>query len=106
MAPGARRAIEDPSNLVLVSAASAWEIAIKTAIGKLNAPSDFEHQLVEHRLEALPVTVRHGLAVEHLPLLHGDPFDRLLVAQAQIEGLTLVTRDPRIEAYDVATLRA
>jgi PIN domain nuclease of toxin-antitoxin system len=101
-----RGAIENPRNPVLVSTASAWEIGVKISVGKLQAPLDLVAQLREKRFTALPVTVEHGLRVGELPLLHKDPFDRLLVAQAQLEGLTIVTRDPRIAAYDVETLAA
>ncbi|MBM2822193.1 MAG: twitching motility protein PilT [Thermoleophilia bacterium] len=101
-----RAAIENPRNPVLVSTASAWEIGVKISVGKLQAPLDLVAQLREKRFTALPVTVEHGLRVGELPLLHKDPFDRLLVAQAQLEGLTIVTRDPRIAAYDVETLAA
>jgi PIN domain nuclease of toxin-antitoxin system len=102
----ARGAIEHPRNPVLVSTASTWEMGIKIALGKLRVPNDLVAQLREKRFTALPVTVEHGLQVGELPLLHKDPFDRLLVAQAQLEGLTIVTRDPRIAQYDVATLAA
>ncbi len=106
LAEEARAAIVDGSNAVYVSAASAWEMAIKKALGKLRAPDDLEQQLVSHRFQPLDVNVGHGLAVEGLPLHHRDPFDRLLVAQARVEGLTIVTRDSRLSHYDVPTLRA
>jgi PIN domain nuclease of toxin-antitoxin system len=99
-------AVGAPRSIVCVSAASAVEIGLKQATGKLQAPADLEGQIRHHRFTPLPVTVAHGLHVGTLPLLHGDPFDRLLVAQAQLEGLTIVTRDPRIAAYDVETLAA
>jgi PIN domain nuclease of toxin-antitoxin system len=102
----ARTAIENRRTLVLVSAATAWEIGAKAALGKLRIPPDLREQLLEKRFTALPVNVEHGLRVGDLPLHHRDPFDRLLVAQAQLEGLTIVTRDPRIAAYDVETLAA
>lgn len=102
----ARAAIENARNPVLVSTASAWEMGVKMSLGKLQAPPDLVDQLREKRFTPLPVTVEHGLRVAELPLLHKDPFDRLLVAQAQLEGLTIVTRDPRIAAYDVETLAA
>jgi len=102
----AREAIENPRSAVCVSAASAWEMGIKVGLGKLRPPERLSTRLSEERFTPLPVTVEHGLRVGELPLLHKDPFDRLLVAQAQLEGLTIVTRDPRIAAYDVATLAA
>ena len=101
-----RKAIEHAQIPVLVSAASAWEIGVKISVGKLRAPVDLMQQLRDKRFTPLPVTVEHGLRVGELPLLHKDPFDRVLVAQAQIEGLTIVTRDPRIARYDVETLAA
>jgi PIN domain nuclease of toxin-antitoxin system len=89
-----------------VSAVSAVEIGVKKALGKLEAPEDLEAQIRRHRFTPLPITVAHGLHVGMLPRHHRDPFDRLLVAQAQLEGLTIVTRDPRIARYDVETLAA
>ncbi|MCZ7588599.1 MAG: type II toxin-antitoxin system VapC family toxin [Gaiella sp.] len=106
MRPETRRLIEDPRTIVRVSAASTWEIGIKTAIGKLRAPDDLERQLRAARFVPLHVTVVHGLAVADLPPLHRDPFDRLLVAQARLENLTLVTRDERLAGYDVEILTA
>jgi PIN domain nuclease of toxin-antitoxin system len=101
-----RAKIENPRTVVLVSAVSAWEIGVKTSVGKLRAPAGLVDQLREKRFTPLHATMEHGLRVAELPLLHGDPFDRLLVAQAQLEGLTIVTGDPRIAAYDVETLAA
>jgi PIN domain nuclease of toxin-antitoxin system len=106
LSKAADREIRAARNVVCVSAVSAAEIGVKTAIGKLRTPDDLKRQLQRHRFTHLPVTVEHGLQVGELPLHHRDPFDRLLVAQAQLEGLTIVTRDPRISRYDVATLAA
>jgi PIN domain nuclease of toxin-antitoxin system len=91
---------------VYVSAASAWEMAIKAAIGKLRVPDDLEEQLQRHRFEQLPISIAHALAVTVLPRHHADPFDRMLVAQASIESLTLVTTDPQLGVYGVPILRA
>ncbi len=102
----ARKAITDPSNLVLVSAVSAWEIVIKANLGKLRAPDDLPTQLRRAALEPLPVTIEHAVAVGELPAHHADPFDRLLIAQSRTEDLTLVTRDARILDYDVVSLHA
>jgi len=102
----AAAAVRDPDSDVLVSAASAWEIAIKARLGKLKAPPDLRDSLREAQLRELPVTLEHGLAVATLPLHHTDLFDRILVAQAQLERLTLVTSDPAMAAYDVALLAA
>ena len=106
MTKEARMAIENAKNPVCVSAASAWELGIKIGLGKLEPPERLAHRLGEERFTPLPVTVEHGLRVGELPPHHKDPFDRLLVAQAQLEGLTIVTRDPRIALYDVETLVA
>lgn len=100
----ARAVIADPANLILLSAASVWEIRIKQAIGKLDLPADFAEVLAEQAFEPLAVTVSHAHAVKELPLLHRDPFDRMLVAQARIERLTILTRDHLIMQYDVPTL--
>jgi PIN domain nuclease of toxin-antitoxin system len=98
----ARNAIVDGNNIVFVSAATAWEIAIKKAIGKLRVPNgDYMDELKLHRFTPLDITTEHALAVEHLPLHHNDPFDRMLIVQARLENLTLVTRDPRMKAYGV-----
>ncbi len=102
----ARAAIARPEADVAVSAASAWEVAIKSALGKLSAPQDLEAQLTRHRFSPLAVTVAHALMAGALPRHHEDPFDRMLVAQARVEGMTLVTRDPRIGLYGVPTLPA
>lgn len=89
-----------------VSAVSAWEIEIKRATGKLDAPRDLPERLEESRFVPLPITVEHGVAAGQLALHHRDPFDRMLIAQAQLEGLTLVTRDQRFAPYAVATMPA
>jgi PIN domain nuclease of toxin-antitoxin system len=102
----AREAIADPANLVAVSAASAWEISIKKALGKLAAPDDLEHQVRTGGFTPLPVSIAHGLAAGQLPRHHEDPFDRMLIAQAFAEGLTIVTRDKRFAEYGVALLPA
>jgi PIN domain nuclease of toxin-antitoxin system len=102
----AREAVSDPDTLVLVSAASAWEIAIKAAAGKLEAPEDLPSQLDHHRFEPLPIELSHGLRAGSLPMHHTDPFDRLLIAQAEIERLTVVTRDRRFADYSIETLAA
>jgi len=87
-----------------VSAASIWEIAIKKASGKLRAPDNLLEKLAAARFGALEITFAHASLAGELPPHHADPFDRMLVAQAQSEGLTVVTRDQRIVAYDVPVL--
>lgn len=104
--PEARRAIEDARNDVFVSAASAWEIAIKRALGRLEAPDDLGDAIAAVGFVELPITIGHALAVERLARHHRDPFDRMLIAQALVEGLTIVTRDARFEPYGVPVLLA
>ena len=107
LSQAARTAITDGHNVVFVSAATAWEIAIKKALGKLRAPTDsYFEELQRHRFTPLNITTEHALAVETLPPHHADPFDRMLVAQSQVEKLTLVTRDGRLRAYAVPIIWA
>ena len=106
LSPAAHDAIRDESNLVYVSAASVWEIAIKRSLGKLAAPDNLTQLLVENEFLELPVTAVHALGVERLPPVHRDPFDRLLASQAAHEGLTLVTRDIELLKYPVPLLAA
>jgi PIN domain nuclease of toxin-antitoxin system len=106
LAPQARDAIADPANLVVVSAASAWEISVKKALGKLAAPDDLEQQVHAGGFLPLPVSMAYGVAAGELARLHDDPFDRMLIAQAYTEGLTIVTRDKRFDDYGVALLPA
>ncbi len=89
-----------------VSAVSASEIAIRKAIGKLTAPDDLEHQMSANGFTELGLSIRHGPAVGALPLHDGDPLDRTLIAQARVEGLTLVTADRIIVDCDVPILTA
>ncbi len=100
----AKSAVADPASAVFVSAATAWEIAIKQALGKLEAPNDLENQIQLNGFEPLSITITHAYSAGTLPRHHDDPFDRMLVAQALVEGLTIVTRDPRLERYGVLTL--
>jgi PIN domain nuclease of toxin-antitoxin system len=106
LSPTTRDVIVDPATVVTFSAASVWELAIKQATGRVSVPDDFVEALVERDFTPLAIGVEHARAAAALPPLHNDPFDRMLVAQAQLEGLTLVTRDLRLRAYDVATLAA
>ncbi|MYD92839.1 MAG: type II toxin-antitoxin system VapC family toxin [Chloroflexi bacterium] len=99
-------AIADPGNAVFVSAASIWEISIKRARGKLDVPGNVLEALEENGFRELPITAFHAERAGSLPLHHTDPFDRMLVAQAQAEGLILVTRDANIPRYGVRTLTA
>ena len=101
-----RQTMVDPDNEVFVSAVTAWEISIKTAIGKLRAPSDLHEQIQRLRFRRLPITFEDGIAVRDLPMIHRDPFDRMLIAQARARGLTLVTNSTDITQYDVSTMDA
>lgn len=105
LSAGARRAIKD-ADVVYVSAASAWEVAIKIGLGRLRPSRTVEQATLESGFLELPVTFRHAEGVVALPAHHRDPFDRLLIAQAGIEDLTLVTRDPVFARYEVDLLEA
>lgn len=98
---GDARAAIARADLVFVSVASAWEAAIKMALGKLRLPESFEAGVLASRFERLPIAFAHAEAVASLPQHHSDPFDRMLVVQCRSEGLTLVTNDRRLAAYDV-----
>lgn len=106
LGPLADAAIGNPQADVHVSGVSAVEIVIKQAKGRLDVPGDLPGQLGTNGFIELPMTVRHGLAVADLPMHHADPFDRMLIAQARTERLTLVTSDRAISAYDVNILNA
>lgn len=101
----ARLVVEDPDTELLLSAASAWEIAIKHTIGKLGLPGDpgdvVPDWMVRTAVTPLPVHHSHALHVAELPLHHSDPFDRLLVAQAQLEDVSILTADSALGDYDV-----
>jgi PIN domain nuclease of toxin-antitoxin system len=100
----ARDLIERGATSVHVSAASIWEIEIKRATGRLVAPDDPVGLVRDSGFVPVPMTFEHAVEAGRLPMLHGDPFDRMLVAQARIEGLTLATADAVIGRYDVPTL--
>lgn len=100
-------AITDPSSTVLFSAVNLWELAIKRAKGKFDFDDDVMLEVVKQQdFVELPVTTRHGLEAAALPPHHGDPFDRMLIAQARLEGLTLITSDRAMWAYRVLLLEA
>ena len=104
--PTTRERIADGATDVSVSAASVWEITIKQALGKLAAPADLVEALAAAEFRPLDINADHALAAGRLPRHHDDPFDRMLVAQAVIDGLTLVTADRRLTAYGVPLLAA
>lgn len=98
----ARKAVADPASTVHVSAATVWELSIKAALGKLDLDgADLAEEIGENDFIEIPITARHALAAAFLPRHHDDPFDRMLIAQARIEGLTIVTRDLAFRAYDI-----
>jgi PIN domain nuclease of toxin-antitoxin system len=100
----AARHLADETNQVLLSAAVVWEVAIKRSLGKLDAPGDLAPTLLGAGVQALTVSVDHAAAVEHLPWHHRDPFDRMLVAQALIEGAAVVSRDESLRPYGVTLI--
>jgi len=103
-----RLLIEDADNVVLLSAASVWEIAIKVSLGKLHLEQPFDvlipQQLLVNHIELLGITLQHTAMVARLPFHHRDPFDRLLIAQAIVEQIPVITRDPAFDAYPVQRL--
>lgn len=104
--PEVRRALEEPRNAVVVSAASVWEVEIKRAAGRLTVPDGFATRCVEVGFDPLPVTFEHAESAARLPAHHADPFDRMLVAQALAEDLELVSDDRTFAAYDVRLVPA
>jgi PIN domain nuclease of toxin-antitoxin system len=108
--PRARALVEARQNMLYLSAASAWEIAIKHALGRLRLPEPpaayVPARVAALGVQSLPIDQHHALHVATLPVRHRDPFDRLLVAQAQLDDLSILTADPLIRAYDVATIEA
>ena len=93
--------ITDPDNLIFVSAATAWEIAVKKMIGKLSAPDDLSAALAANDFLKLPISIEHTQKLYQLPLHHHDPFVRMLIVQAMSEDLTLMTRDAKIALYGI-----
>lgn len=99
LSENATRHLTDDSNRVLLSAAVVWEIAIKRAVGKLTVPDEYLSLLLDAGVQPLAVSVAHAAGVEHLPRHHRDPFDRMLVSQAAIEGGAIVSRDDALRPY-------
>ncbi len=101
----AKALIEDPANRKLVSVATCWEIAIKVGVGKMNLGEPtrpyLERAIALNHFELLPISLEHATAVEGLPTHHKDPFDRLLIAQAIVEGLPIISADLAFDAYPV-----
>ena len=101
-----RQVIADPRNDVYISAASTWEISIKRSLGKLSAPEDMDSIIDNEGFDKLPISLFHGDQAGILPGHHKDPFDRMLVAQAQSEGLVVVTNDEKITRYGIRVMDA
>ena len=106
LGPKARAAIADPGSEVFVSPASAWEISVKRALGKLAGSFDIAKEIELNAFVELPIRIAHAVAAGELVRHHADPFDRILIAQSQLEGLRLVTSDGAIAKYDVQLLDA
>lgn len=98
--------LDDPRNDIFVSAAAVWEISIKRALGKLDAPSDVISAIDDAGFKELPIRAFHAQQAGNLPAHHNDPFDRIMVAQAQIEGLELMTQDAKLPAYGIKLIPA
>lgn len=98
--------LRDPQFQIYLSISSVWEMVIKKKIEKLKLPHDWKETIKDSMFEILPIRLEHAFALETLPLYHKDPFDRMLIAQAQIEGATFITGDEKIWKYDVEVLRA
>ena len=96
--------IGDPANTIFISSVSLWEIWLKVSLGKLKVPSDFQNKLANESFENLPLTSAQTRFVTELPWHHRDPFDRMLVAQAQAEHLKFLTADKGMEAYGESVL--
>lgn len=102
----AKTIISSPQNIIFVSAVSAWEISIKKALGKLEAPDDLEEAIAYNNFTPLEITIKDGNKAGKLPNYHNDPFDRMLIAQAMNNHLTIIARDSKIPQYQVKTILA
>lgn len=107
LATAGREAIADPASVVYVSAATIWEAGIKMTLGRLDVGrADLVEEIAANDFQHLPISAEHAWTAAALPRHHHDPFDRMLVAQAMSEALVLVSRDPKLDPYDVTVLRA
>lgn len=104
--PSAMELLQDESHELVVSSASLWELHLKAGKGKLAFPREIRAELERQGFEELPVSWRHAELVRNLPVIHQDPFDRMLIAQAMAESLTLMTRDSFVQQYNVASVEA
>ena len=104
LSQAAQIAIADPDNLIVLSAVVIWEIRIKQALGKLEIPSNFYRVIKNQGFELLSITADHAYAVGELPMHHRDPFDRMIIAQAKLENLRVVTHDIMFQKYNIPVL--
>ena len=104
LSQAAKRHLDDEANPVLLSAAVVWEVSVKRSLGKLDVPEEYVSILLGAGFQALAVSIEHAAAVEALPWHHRDPFDRMLVAQASVEGAALVSRDDALRDYGVTLI--
>ena len=108
LSQNAQEAFLDTNNDLYFSAASYWEICIKHSLGKLELAGNwaklFDREMTANTIRWLPIENEHSRGIINLPMLHKDPFDRLLISQARAEGMTLLTADPQIQQYDIPTL--
>ncbi|WP_437971122.1 type II toxin-antitoxin system VapC family toxin [Sorangium sp. So ce260] len=105
LSPAAKSSLEEPSNELVMSVASPWEIAIKVSLGKLSIPGDtgafLEHHMAVNDIELLDIRLRHVARVSDLPFHHRDPFDRLIIAQALVEDIPILSQDVVFDAYGI-----
>ena len=106
LGPEAKAMIAEPRNVIAVSAASTWEISIKRALGKIVVPEDMDAIVEDEGFIKLPISLFHGEQAGSLPAYHRDPFDRMLIAQAQAEGLEIVTGDAKFAQYCIKCIDA
>lgn len=106
IAPKAQKIIRDKSNNIFLSSGSFWEMAIKKSLGRLTLPHNLLEAVATENFKILPIMPEEGLGVADLPLLHSDPFDRLLIIQAKLHDLVIITHDSKIAEYPVITIRA
>lgn len=104
LSPEIRAVIGNSENFIFVSAATVWEMSIKKSLGKLSVPNNLLEKLKDNNFEVLNITAEHGLKVTDLPIHHKDPFDRMLIAQAMIEGLTIISLDSKFHLYNIPLL--
>lgn len=107
LSPQIRSILEDPTQNIFISVVSVWEIVIKKAKGRLKTPENIEQSIQETGFKVIPIEISHVLGIEKLPIQpdHKDPFDRILISQAKVENLTLVTSDPKIWKYNIDILK-